>query len=181
MSVPATVPARLSSLPDDVLRALATFVPLSDLLVLVRCSRHIRVVLQKQLNHCLDRLFVVTHLEENWARARRLRFLYGSRALPNQPKQTVLDKLFGEADIRDGGNSRGYCFTDGQRLLCLSQHKDFLNENEDGYSLYYIITRKNKPIRDRFASWLRYRCDQQMATEAHGNSIDVIGGVTSDL
>jgi hypothetical protein len=64
MSAPLTISARLCSHPDDVLRALATFVPLSDLLVLVRCIRHFQMLLQSQLNHCLDRLFVVTHDEE---------------------------------------------------------------------------------------------------------------------
>jgi hypothetical protein len=96
MSVSVTIPARLPSLPDDVLRALAIFLPLSDLLVLVQCSRHIRMALRSQLNRCLDRLFGVTHVEERWAQARPLQSMY----LPKQPEQRVLDSFFGEANMR---------------------------------------------------------------------------------
>jgi hypothetical protein len=40
---------------------------------------------------------------------------------------------------------------------------------------------KTKSARDRFAGWLQYQCEQWMATEAHGNSTDVIGGVWTDV
>jgi hypothetical protein len=152
MSVPAIVSARLSSLPDDVLRALATFVPLSDLLVLVRCSRHFRVVLQSQLNRCLDQLFAVTHLEEHWAQTSGL---VSSLHFPDQLEQRVLHTLFGEADMR--GTSRVYCFigADGQSILRLTQWHLVYHLGID-YTTY--ISGKTQSDRDRFASWLRYRC-----------------------
>jgi hypothetical protein len=165
MSVSTTVFAGLYSLPDDVLRALATFVPLSDLLLLVRCSRHFRTVLQSQLNRCLDRLFVVTHLDEHWAQAWRLS-CYG---IPYQPEQRVLVTL--------RGNSREYCFVevDGQSILSLSLGLTVRKFPST------LISGKTQAVRDRFASWLRYRCEQQLATEAHGNTTEVLSGATSDL
>jgi hypothetical protein len=176
MSVSITVPARLLSLPDDVLRALATFMPLSDLLMLVQCSRQLHKVLQNQLNGRLDQLFVVTHDEEHWAQARQL----PSMDLPEEPEQWLVEALFGEAKVRGARESKVYCFIDGQSFLSLTQYKHFFNENDDGYVPYYIITGKNKFVRDSFASWLRYR-EQRMATAAHGTSTDIIGGITNDL
>jgi hypothetical protein len=172
MSVPVTVSARLYSLPDDVLRALATFVPLSDLLVLVRCSRHFRMELQSQLNHCLDRLFVVTHDEEYWSRVRSLQ----SFSHLYRTEQRVLEVYFSDANVR--GNSRAYCFTDGRKLLGSAQRKHM-----DGSTSYYITSCWTKSGRYCFESWLRYRCrqcEQYMATEAHGIRTDFISGVTSD-
>jgi hypothetical protein len=160
-----TIPARLSSLPDDVLRALATFGPLSDLLVLVRCSRHFRMVLQSQLNRCLDRLFAVTHYEDHWGqKAGLVSTLYLPR--PNQLEQRVLYALFGEADMR--GNWRVYHFigADGQSMLRLSQYWQYVDLHLGAIANTYICG-KTQSDRDRFASWLRYRCEQQMATEPH--------------
>jgi hypothetical protein len=169
MSMPVPIPAGLYALPDDVLRALATFVPLPDLIVLVRCSRHFQMVLQSQLNRCLDHLFVVTHAEEHWVRARRIP---PHSYPPNQPEHRVLEALFGEATVR--GNSRVYCFVevDGQSILSLYISYDYAS---------YYIRGATQSERDRFASWLRYRCEQQLATEAYGNSMDIISGVTTDF
>jgi hypothetical protein len=160
-SVPVPVSARLYHLPDDVLRALATFLLLSDLLVLVRCSRHFRVVLQRQLNRRLDRLFVVTYDEEDCVTAgpRRRTLL----RIPDQPEQRVVDALFGEGEMRD--DVRAYCFTDGQSILSLTQRK-FMDISGE-YAPYYFIEGEDTPVRYRFASWLCYRCDQQLATEAY--------------
>jgi hypothetical protein len=137
------------------------------------------MVLRSQLNCCLDRLFVVTHVEEHWAQTRLLQSL---DYLSNQPEQRVLNALFGEAD--DRGGKRVYCFTHGQSILILTQHMEFdifgfgvENANADGYAPYYVIAGKDKPVRDRFAGWLQRRCEQQLAIEA--NCSDVIGGGTS--
>jgi hypothetical protein len=159
-SVPVPVSARLSSLPDDVLRALATFASLSDLLVLVQCSRHFRVVL----------------LEEHWAHAR---FLQSLDYLSDPPKQRVLDALFGEADVR--GDMKVYCFTDGHSFLTLDTLRNHINKVM--YKSSYVISANNKLTLDRFTSWLRYRCEQHLDTEthAHGNTTEVISGDTSDL
>jgi hypothetical protein len=175
MSVSATVSAGLYSLPDDVLRALAKFAPLSDLLVLVKCSRHIRMVLQSQLNRCLDQLFAVTHLEEHCAQVRRLPF--SSRwASAYQPQQQVVDALFGGATL--SGNFWNHFFVEVNGRSTLSLFK-----KEDAWSdcVSYYISGETKPVRVRFASWLRYRCEKWMAAEANGNSMVAIGGVTSDL
>jgi hypothetical protein len=186
MSMSITVSTQLDSLPDDVLRALATFVPLSDLLVLVRCSRQLYTVLQSQLNRCLNRLFVVTHLDENWAQVGML----PSFSLAHQPDQRVLRALFGEANVH--GNWRVYCFVevDRQSILNLTGSQWKYVDIVFGaratapidYTTYYI-SGKSKPARDRFAGWLRYRCEQQMATETHayGNNTAVVSGDTSDL
>jgi hypothetical protein len=40
---------------------------------------------------------------------------------------------------------------------------------------------KTQSARDRFASWLKYRCEQHLATEAHGHRTNVMRCVTSDL
>jgi hypothetical protein len=73
---------------------------------------------------------------------------------------------------------------DGQNIrnvLCLAQrpHVDIVNEARASY----YVSGATQSERDRFASWLRYRCEQQLATEAHahGNTTDVISGDTSDL
>jgi hypothetical protein len=68
-------------------------------------------------------------------------------------------------------DSRAYCFTDGQNILTLTQQCD------------YILLGWNKPFCDRFAHWLRRRCEQHMATRAHDHDkgTDVNGGVTWDL
>jgi hypothetical protein len=175
MSVPITVPAQLYSLPDDVLRALATFVPLSDVLVLVRCNRHIRVVLQSQLNRSLDRIFVAMQIDDDWVhQAWRLDCTYPTR----QPDQRVLHSLFGEANLR--GGCRVYCFLevskghDRESILILTQIKDF-ESLALGDSARYVIKGNDGPARYRFASWLQYRCrrgKQEVDTEAHGSTTD---------
>jgi hypothetical protein len=94
--------------------------------------------------------------------------------LPSQTEERVLEVYFSDANVR--GNSRAYSFTDGRKVLGPAQRKHM-----DGSTSYYITSGWTKSIRHRFTSWLRYRCEQQMATEAHGNSTDVISGVTSDV
>jgi hypothetical protein len=59
MSVSPPTPAQLSTLPDDVLRALADFMPLSGLLLLVQSSRWLQSVLRRQLSRRLDDLFSI--------------------------------------------------------------------------------------------------------------------------
>jgi hypothetical protein len=159
MPVSITVLDGLCYLPDDVLQVLATFVPLSDLLVLVHCSRHIRMVLQKQLNRCLDRLFAVSHLEEYWARARHMPCIW--MYLREQPEQRILEGLFGEVD--QCGDWSGFCFIDGQNILGLTKDKVFFDESDDGYALYYIVTGKETANRDSSASWLQRRCERAAA------------------
>jgi hypothetical protein len=44
------VMSHLYALPDDVLRAMATFMPLSSLLAIARCSRRLTTVLRGELN-----------------------------------------------------------------------------------------------------------------------------------
>jgi hypothetical protein len=139
------------------------------MLGLVRCSRHIRMVLESQLDRRLDRLYVVTHLDEHWAQVQRLPV----SDIPNQPEQRVLHALFGEANLR--GNFRAYCFVeaDGQSVFMLTQWRH-------GSPPYYI-SGKTESARDHFASWLQRRCEQQLAIEAHAYSTGVMGGVTSDV
>jgi hypothetical protein len=144
------------------------------------------MVLQSQLNCCLVRLFVITHQEVHWDRARASPTISVSEYF----EQRVLVTLFGEADVR--GDSRVYCFTAGQSFLSMRQRKEvyalrFRADKKNvyyGYPTYYI-SGMTQSARDRFASWLRYRCEQQIATvsevHAHGNTTEVIGGDTSDL
>jgi hypothetical protein len=81
--------------------------------------------------------------------------------------------LFGEETVR--GNGRGHCFVEVDRQSIHSLTKP-------GYrSVTYCITGKTKSARDHFVSWLRYRCEQQMATEVHGNTTGIISGDTSEL
>jgi hypothetical protein len=51
--------AELYTLPDDLLRALAAFAPLSGLLALVECSRRFATALRSIINHRLDNLFIL--------------------------------------------------------------------------------------------------------------------------
>jgi hypothetical protein len=168
--------AGLYNLPDDVLRALATFLPMSHLLMLVRCSRHLQIVLQIQLTLGLDQLFVTTYLEYYYYRERRLPL----NAIIYQPEQRVLHTLFGEADVRGGSNV--YCFVEAEGKSVLSLiHRKFVDIHLEAGATAQIENENDYATRDRFVSWLRYRCEQQLATEARGNTTDVIGGVTSDL
>jgi hypothetical protein len=50
--------AKLCALPDDLLRAMAAFVPTSGLLGLVQCSRRFAAVLHDELTSSLNGLFV---------------------------------------------------------------------------------------------------------------------------
>jgi hypothetical protein len=52
-------PTHFYTLPDDILRVVVAFVPTSELIVLVRCSRRLMSVLHDALSHRLDDLFVV--------------------------------------------------------------------------------------------------------------------------
>jgi hypothetical protein len=54
--------AELRNLSDDVLRALAAFVPLPSMLALLQSSRRMQLLLRRQLSRCLDYLFAGTHL-----------------------------------------------------------------------------------------------------------------------
>jgi hypothetical protein len=60
MSVSAPPFAQLCALPDDVLRAVAEFMPPSGLLVLVHCSLGMQSVLHRQLSRRLDDLFALS-------------------------------------------------------------------------------------------------------------------------
>jgi hypothetical protein len=82
----------LCALPDDILRAIAKFVPMSGLIVLVRSSRTIAVVLKDQLAQRLDDLLVVIHSEIQCMHP----FF---NELPTQPRQQELETLFGEASV----------------------------------------------------------------------------------
>jgi hypothetical protein len=77
------------------------------------------MVLLRQLNRGLDRLFVVTHRKEDCYRARRLE----ASGTPYQLEQQFLCALFGEAHER--GDSNVYCFLEvnGQSLLSPTKRK----------------------------------------------------------
>jgi hypothetical protein len=51
--------AHLSALPDDLLRAMAAFMPPSGLLAMVRCSRRLSMIINREVSRRLDGLFVV--------------------------------------------------------------------------------------------------------------------------
>jgi hypothetical protein len=135
------------------------------------------MALQRQLNRCLDRLSVVTHLDEHGVQAHPLlaRVFLSSSALPNKREQLerVLDILFGEANMR--GDSRVYSFIEGQSIYSLDFGPNWLNGNA------IIFAGSSEPARERFASWLRRRCEQQIAIEENGNTMDVPSGVTIDV
>jgi hypothetical protein len=154
--------------------------------MLVRCSRHFRMVLQSQLNRCLDRFFAVTLLEEHWVQMQRLTF----HGVPYQPEQRVLVTLFGEARVR--GDCRVYCFVEieGQSILSLTEKiyadigfrvRDIGEIEDDNNYAPCSIFGKTKSDRDRFASCLRRRCEQQLATEAHSDRTDVMRRIASDV
>jgi hypothetical protein len=52
-------PAHFGALPDDVLRAVADFMPPSGLLVLIRCNKRLQSVLRRQLSRRLDDRFAL--------------------------------------------------------------------------------------------------------------------------
>jgi hypothetical protein len=56
-------PIYLCALPDDVLCAVSTFLPLSGLIALVRGNRSLAMVLRDQLTSRLDGLFFITQPE----------------------------------------------------------------------------------------------------------------------
>jgi hypothetical protein len=85
-------PAQLWSLPDDVLRVVATFMPPSGLIVLVQSSRTIARVLRGHFTRCLDDLFIMTQSEIQF----EFPFLV---KLHIQPQPCEVAALFGDASV----------------------------------------------------------------------------------
>jgi hypothetical protein len=92
---------QLCALPDDVLRAVAAFMPPSGLIVLVRFSRTIAVVLQVQLTQRLDDLSVVMQSVIRFKSPSIVELLF--RPLPYE-----LRASFGEANVNKWDGSSYY-------------------------------------------------------------------------
>jgi hypothetical protein len=102
MSVP--ISEHLSALPDDVLRAVADFMPLSGLLVLARCSRKMQSVLRRQLNRHLDDLFVVRRYVRSYL-CDKIGKHCVDYTIPGDTLQRQMFALFGEPDEAIGSHN----------------------------------------------------------------------------
>jgi hypothetical protein len=148
-------PIRLWSLPDDVLRAIATFMPPSGLIVMVQSSRAIAAVLQDQLSLRLDEMFVLAAPNNIYLHPYILR-------LPIQPPLCVMAALFGEECVGDDGGV--YChFIEASKGYDGSPRRlELFTQDNVSYVLYgrRSAVIDDVSIRDRFASWLQRRCAQ---------------------
>jgi hypothetical protein len=168
MSVAVPQFSRLCTLPDDVLRALAAFMPPSGLLVLVRCSRQLAIVLRSQHISCLDGLFIKSQInsEIDYCLDARLE-------LPTQPRERDLLEIFGEPD---GPGFPTYHFIEAPKgydgttqsfrlyrvyTMCFGGQADYWR---------YFVAGATMPAAHRYACWLQRRCERLRATEVQLNS-----------
>jgi hypothetical protein len=97
----------LCSLPDDILRVMAYFMPPSGLLAMVQCSRRLKMVLLSELTRRMDGLFVATHDDPDYLRGAVSRLHYST---------FFLKSIFGEENgIRGGRMMGGYHITEASK------------------------------------------------------------------
>jgi hypothetical protein len=153
---------QLKTLPDDILRAVATFLPPSGLIVLVRSCRTLATVLQDQLAHRLDNLFYQMHYEIQCTHP-----LFSE--LPTQPLPCELQDLFGEASFNKLGVSSYYFLEvkgyDGPRRYFQ------LYRLPTGYVDHRCkIASSRNDGQIRFVAWLQRRLERLRAAGAQSDA-----------
>jgi hypothetical protein len=141
---------QFSALPDDMLRAMATFVPLSGMIVLVRSNRTLATVLKHQLTKRLDNLFFLTQSEILLINA----FYVEPLA---QPCQHELEVLFGEARLNAWGWST-CCFVEDP-MRYTEPFRSILTRFPPGYRCYKAASSRNDSA-ICFVTWLQRRLER---------------------
>jgi hypothetical protein len=153
----------LCALPDDVLRAVATFLPTSGLIVLAQSSRAMAVVLQDKLTLRLDNLFIVTQSEYEFVKSFHIELL-------TYPLRCEIEALFGEASVDSEGwssyffveASKGY---NGPRIRL----RFYLRCPEFAWCRYGNAGSRYDG-RKRFATWLQRQLERLRAAKALGDA-----------
>jgi hypothetical protein len=149
----------LLALPDEVLRVVARYWPLSELIVLVRCSWRFASVLSNLLSERLDGLFV---LRQGFT---------SRRVLPFTLSWAELQALFGEGQFV--GSTRSYYVAEAEGSNVRSIYYIILDSNHHDVDhiwthwrlafdpAYYLATE------NCFVGWLLRRHEQWLAAQ-HG-------------
>jgi hypothetical protein len=170
-SVPTTV--RLYDLPDDILRALAAFVPPSGLITLARCSQRLAMVLRGQLTQRLDGLFVSVQLDSNfwWSG-------YESGAISDYNFEPLrLRALFGEACPCGYHFVEAFKGCDGPPRIHQLSRDPLFNYPLSRY--IYRIHGPNVHALNRFEIWLQRRYDQLLSMHEEIKVKGAISGFAS--
>jgi hypothetical protein len=103
MTTDMRAPAHLCALPNDILRAVAAFMPPSALLVIVRCSRHFSRVLHGEVTQRLDGLFQYVALptasfstSPDWVKL-------VEHSWPQHMPRLFVEAMLGTSDLHPGG------------------------------------------------------------------------------
>jgi hypothetical protein len=157
-------PVQLWSLPNDVLRVVATIMPLSGLIVMVQSSRTIAGVLQDQLTLSLDEMFVLAAPNNEYLHP-------NSFMLPIQPPLCEIVALFGEEYIDDDGGvychlieaPTGYDGPPHQLELFRQDNVSYVLHGRRSAVVDDVSFNYSWRLACRFASWLQRRCGQLMS------------------
>jgi hypothetical protein len=150
-------PAQLLALPDDILRAMAAFMPPSGLLAMARCSWRLSTVLRGEVSRCLDGLFIVGNPSvDRVAYAYRARRSLGSVSTSGFMSRRFLASLFGEEAFRPSDwKSLRLCITEAPkgydgpcRNLQTYQRSPMYTLKVCGPSRFVLV---------RFSNWLKFR------------------------
>lgn len=152
--------AELHALPDDILWAMAEFLPPSGLLVLVQCSQRLAKVLHGDLSRRLDDLFVINpHVPD-------IAFVWKSMLFCPifTPSLDDVHILFGKqnagSDWSFAENPKGY---DGppEPNIHLSRRRRYIINNDGPAEIIYLV--KGSGQLHRFSSWLQRQHEQLLA------------------
>lgn len=161
MPAPVAPDATFYALPDDILRVVAAFSPLLDLIALVQCSRRLTAALRVPLSRRLDNLFVVPRLAPHSV------FLttYKWSTLPFQPTLDELQDLF-ECQQQDSlhrlcDSSFDFCDANTDTTTTFGLFR--LYQHYHGGGSDWRITGPRWPVDRRFVLWLERRHEQWQA------------------
>jgi hypothetical protein len=164
------------TLPDDVVRAAAAFVPLSGLLMLARCSQRVEKVLRGQLTSRLDDLFVVVlpSDRDNFSWLHYPFIAYFPWLHYPWPQQSEVEAMFGMSTKYDHGvymhvfveASKGYDGPPSVRVLGKNNHNAYCLGRR-------IVKGMHMTFPYRFDGWLDRKLERQrtMATQGEATSV----------
>jgi hypothetical protein len=165
MSVSAPCRAQLYILPDDVLRALAEFMPLSGLLSLFQSSRWLQSILRHQLSRRLDDVFAHSTTQTmmySWCIRQNL-------PISSNDLERKVRAIFGEANVHPNVSyvfseaPKGY---DGPLGFCRHSYvQGYGHGGSRGARYSYQVGSANFSPQ-RFVGWLHRRHNQLQTKEA---------------
>jgi hypothetical protein len=152
MKTDVRAPAHLCALPNDILRAMATFMPPSALLVMVRCSRRFSRVLHGEMTQRLDGLFQYVALPTCTASFSTLPDCVKlvEHSWPQHMPRLSVEAMLGTSDLHPGG----YLFLEALKGYDGPQEHSGLFYQ--GSCIRRIYARNHKVLR-RFEGWLNFR------------------------